>query len=249
MVKRRALGRGLDALLGGVADPPARQGARPDPADAAEDGGFRRLPVDLIRRGKHQPRRIVEEATLEELAQSVRTRGIVQPIRGAPGGLRGLRDRGGRAALAGRPDGRTRRSAGGGARLHGPGGRRDRADREHPARGPQPHRGGAGLPLPRRRVRTDPPGTGGHRGALAFLGVERTAPSRSQRGRPRHGGARRARHGAREGPALALRPRPERGGGGGGAAGALGPRDREAGALQGARRVASAAQGPRPRTW
>ena len=86
MVKRRGLGRGLDALLGGVADTPARRGARPDPADAAEDGGFRRLPVDLIRRGKHQPRRIVEEATLEELAQSVRTRGIVQPIVVRPAG-------------------------------------------------------------------------------------------------------------------------------------------------------------------
>ena len=86
MVRRRGLGRGLDALLGGISETPAREGATPKPADEAEDGSFRRLPVDLIRRGKHQPRRIVEEATLEELAHSVRTRGIVQPIVVRPAG-------------------------------------------------------------------------------------------------------------------------------------------------------------------
>ncbi len=80
MMKRRGLGRGLDALLGGVADTPTRQGVAPGPANLAQDGSFRQLPVDLIRRGKHQPRRIVEEAALEELAHSVRARGIVQPI-------------------------------------------------------------------------------------------------------------------------------------------------------------------------
>ena len=86
MVRRRGLGRGLDALLGGISETPAREGATPKPADEAEDGSFRRLPVDLIQRGKHQPRRIVEEATLEELAHSVRTRGIVQPIVVRPAG-------------------------------------------------------------------------------------------------------------------------------------------------------------------
>ena len=81
MVKKRGLGRGLDALLGSLSDSPlAEHAAPPEPAGAAEDGSFRRLPVDLIRRGKHQPRRIVEESSLEELAHSVRARGIVQPI-------------------------------------------------------------------------------------------------------------------------------------------------------------------------
>ena len=80
MVKKRGLGRGLDALLGSLSDSPLAEHAPPEPAGAAEDGSFRRLPVDLIRRGKHQPRRIVEESSLEELAHSVRARGIVQPI-------------------------------------------------------------------------------------------------------------------------------------------------------------------------
>jgi len=81
MMKKRGLGRGLDALLGGrLSDADEHAHVSPDPTDADGDGSFRRLPVDLIRRGKHQPRRIVEESTLEELAHSVRARGIVQPI-------------------------------------------------------------------------------------------------------------------------------------------------------------------------
>ena len=77
MVKRRGLGRGLDALLGEIAD---RNPGRETTPGRVEDNGFRTLPVDAIRRGKHQPRRIVEESALEELAHSVRARGIVQPI-------------------------------------------------------------------------------------------------------------------------------------------------------------------------
>ena len=83
MVKKRGLGRGLEALLGGVSDRAMDKPATPNPAGS---DGFLSLPVDIIRRGKHQPRRIVEESTLEELAYSVRTRGIVQPIVVRPAG-------------------------------------------------------------------------------------------------------------------------------------------------------------------
>lgn len=86
MVRKRGLGRGLDALLGGMSDADERARASPEPTDAAGDGSFRLLPVDLIRRGKHQPRQIVEESTLEELAHSIRARGIVQPIVVRPAG-------------------------------------------------------------------------------------------------------------------------------------------------------------------
>ena len=85
MVKKRGLGRGLDTLLGDIPDAALTRDAGPAPA-AAADGSFRRLPVDVIRRGKHQPRRVVEESALEELAHSVRTRGIVQPIVVRPAG-------------------------------------------------------------------------------------------------------------------------------------------------------------------
>ena len=86
MVKKHGLGRGLDALLGVVPDTAAKPDARPDPDGVDADGSFRRLPVDVIRRGRHQPRRVVEESALEELAHSVRTRGIVQPIVVRPAG-------------------------------------------------------------------------------------------------------------------------------------------------------------------
>ena len=84
MARKRGLGRGIDALLG-TATAAADGSAARDPEG---HDGFRVLPVDLIRRGKYQPRRIVEESALEELAQSVRARGIVQPIvvRPAEGG-------------------------------------------------------------------------------------------------------------------------------------------------------------------
>ena len=84
MAKKRGLGRGIDALLGAATvTATADVSAAPDPE---ERGGFRALPVDLIRRGRHQPRRVVEESALEELAQSVRARGIVQPIVVRPAG-------------------------------------------------------------------------------------------------------------------------------------------------------------------
>ena len=76
MAKKRGLGRGLDALLGVAPGTALGDDAAPNPGSA----DVRALPVDLIRRGKHQPRRIMEESALEELAQSVRARGIVQPI-------------------------------------------------------------------------------------------------------------------------------------------------------------------------
>lgn len=66
--KKRGLGRGLDALLGG--------GATTDlPASSAGQ-----LPVDLIQRGRYQPRRDFDEAALNELADSIKAQGIVQPV-------------------------------------------------------------------------------------------------------------------------------------------------------------------------
>jgi ParB family chromosome partitioning protein len=81
VAKKRRLGRGLDALLG------AAQGAgRVDDADAdgPDDGhvgdSLRQLPLDLIRRGRYQPRVDMHPDTLEELAASIRAQGVVQPI-------------------------------------------------------------------------------------------------------------------------------------------------------------------------
>ncbi|MCB1855700.1 MAG: ParB/RepB/Spo0J family partition protein [Pseudomonadales bacterium] len=80
--KKRGLGRGLDALLGAGARP-ASAAAAPagDPGrhqDAA--GDLRELPVDLIQRGKYQPRRDMEPESLQELADSIKAQGVMQPI-------------------------------------------------------------------------------------------------------------------------------------------------------------------------
>ena len=78
---RRGLGRGLSALLG-EADPPSSAEAGADRTNPAQQ-----VAVELLRRNPDQPRRIFGEAELAELTDSVRERGVLQPIlvRPAPG--------------------------------------------------------------------------------------------------------------------------------------------------------------------
>ncbi|WP_313088579.1 ParB/RepB/Spo0J family partition protein [Pseudomonas sp.] len=73
--KKRGLGRGLDALLGG-----AGVTAPQDPAAALDERELQQLPLDVIQRGKYQPRRDIDPVTLEELAHSIRSQGVMQPI-------------------------------------------------------------------------------------------------------------------------------------------------------------------------
>lgn len=74
-VKKRGLGRGLDVLLSSVSEP-------------AEGGGeeLRELPVGSLQPGKHQPRRHFDEEALAELARSIKSQGVVQPIIVRPAG-------------------------------------------------------------------------------------------------------------------------------------------------------------------
>ena len=86
--KKRGLGRGLNALLGGAAkSAPAVSTTAPalvvqDSAAAAApiDGSLRKLPVDLIQRGKYQPRHDMHLESLQDLADSIKAQGVVQPI-------------------------------------------------------------------------------------------------------------------------------------------------------------------------
>jgi ParB family transcriptional regulator, chromosome partitioning protein len=69
--KRAALGRGLSALIPGVpASPPARE----------RDAHPVELDIDLLTPNPRQPRMQIDEARLEELSQSIRTNGLIQPI-------------------------------------------------------------------------------------------------------------------------------------------------------------------------
>ena len=74
---RRGLGRGLSALLG-EADPAL---AGPATEVAAIEGlQSRETPIELLRRNPDQPRRFFDEAELEDLAASIKEKGILQPI-------------------------------------------------------------------------------------------------------------------------------------------------------------------------
>ncbi len=71
-VKKKGLGRGLTALLGN-----SNVGTMMEPETAAE---LRAIDVDLIQRGPWQPRNHFDEEALQELADSISTQGVVQPI-------------------------------------------------------------------------------------------------------------------------------------------------------------------------
>jgi len=96
--KKRGLGRGLDALLGSGAKTTAAQTAAPEkrpapvpalkavpdevktPAATATDGTLCKLPVDIIQRGKYQPRVDMHKESLQDLANSISAQGVLQPI-------------------------------------------------------------------------------------------------------------------------------------------------------------------------
>ena len=81
MARKKGLGRGLDALLSGGKVEPAAVAATP-----GGEGEMRELPVELIRRGRYQPRTHMDEGALDELASSIRAHGVVQPITVRPVG-------------------------------------------------------------------------------------------------------------------------------------------------------------------
>ncbi|MBV1959660.1 MAG: ParB/RepB/Spo0J family partition protein [Pseudomonadales bacterium] len=72
--KKPSLGRGLDALL-----------STPTPAELENrvdenDGELRHIPIELMQRGKYQPRKDMNAEALEELADSIKAQGLMQPI-------------------------------------------------------------------------------------------------------------------------------------------------------------------------
>ncbi|MDG9923416.1 MULTISPECIES: ParB/RepB/Spo0J family partition protein [unclassified Pseudomonas] len=74
-IKKRGLGRGLDALLGG-----STAAVLEEEAVKADSRELQHLPLDLIQRGKYQPRRDMDPSALEELANSIKAQGVMQPI-------------------------------------------------------------------------------------------------------------------------------------------------------------------------
>ncbi len=70
-VKKRGLGRGLDALLGDVSTPATEK---------ANTHSLQTLPIEFMQRGRYQPRKDINPEKLQELADSIRAQGIIQPI-------------------------------------------------------------------------------------------------------------------------------------------------------------------------
>ena len=64
---KRGLGRGLDALLG-------------DASVKEEKHHLQTLPIEYLQRGKYQPRQDINPEKLQELADSIKAQGIIQPI-------------------------------------------------------------------------------------------------------------------------------------------------------------------------
>jgi ParB family chromosome partitioning protein len=88
--RKRGLSKGLDALLSsneayqrqpeevsvdGDGEATEQQAQRPP-----RDGDLRHLPVELMQRGRYQPRKDMSADALEELAESIRAQGVMQPI-------------------------------------------------------------------------------------------------------------------------------------------------------------------------
>jgi len=77
--KRKALGRGLDSLL------PAKPAAAPITMPGHTGGSAQEVLIDSIDANPYQTRRRINEAAMEELAESIRASGVVQPVVLRPG--------------------------------------------------------------------------------------------------------------------------------------------------------------------
>lgn len=77
--KRKSLGRGLSALLGDAGE---------DYANLDKVRTTKSVPIEQIHAGKYQPRHVFDDSKIEELAKSIQTNGIIQPlvVRRDPGG-------------------------------------------------------------------------------------------------------------------------------------------------------------------
>lgn len=75
-MEKRGLGRGLSALLADIDDEPAPKEDAPE----REPASVRTVPIESIRPNPNQPRRSFAEKDLEDLASSIRQKGIIQPL-------------------------------------------------------------------------------------------------------------------------------------------------------------------------
>lgn len=80
MVKKRGLGKSLDALLAYKSTETVGAVEFEDNTENQTQERFSKLPVHQIQKGKYQPRHEMDQDSLEELANSIRSQGIIQPL-------------------------------------------------------------------------------------------------------------------------------------------------------------------------
>jgi ParB family chromosome partitioning protein len=74
-IKKRGLSRGLDALLGDVSITKTEAKPSSSPSHALQT-----LPIEFLQRGKYQPRKDINPEKLQELADSIKAQGVIQPV-------------------------------------------------------------------------------------------------------------------------------------------------------------------------
>ncbi|WP_223669785.1 ParB/RepB/Spo0J family partition protein [Kangiella shandongensis] len=81
-MSKRGLGKGLDALLSSSSSKSVKQASSSEAADSLleQDGLLKELPIEFLQPGQYQPRRVMTEEGLDELADSIRAQGMIQPI-------------------------------------------------------------------------------------------------------------------------------------------------------------------------
>lgn len=85
-MSKRGLGKGLDALLGNSTSKSTKHSSTKTSASddsetvLSQDGDLKELPIEFLQPGQYQPRRVMTEEGLEELADSIRAQGLIQPI-------------------------------------------------------------------------------------------------------------------------------------------------------------------------
>ncbi|MFI2811101.1 MULTISPECIES: ParB/RepB/Spo0J family partition protein [Microbulbifer] len=77
--RRKGLGKNLSHLISGEASQAIAMATGSDSKDAV-DGELRELPIEFLQRGRYQPRRDFPQESMQELADSIRAQGIMQPI-------------------------------------------------------------------------------------------------------------------------------------------------------------------------
>lgn len=90
--KRKALGRGLAALIPGAPHPhpESQPAAAPEPPAVPSGEGLRVIPIEELRPGSTQPRKTFNDERLDELAESIRAQGVIQPILARPSAAGGF---------------------------------------------------------------------------------------------------------------------------------------------------------------